>query len=146
VIALAKSKAMANRLVKDASEEQVLRAIDNLQLALKIWKKREAAKSEKKKAANIKKLTAMMADMGLSASDVAQLTGGKDGTRKGKRKAGVGKTQARKTQARKVQKVAPKYSIKANGQTVQWTGRGRMPLVFRAFVDKGGSLEKCLIK
>lgn len=136
VISLAKSKAMANRLVKDASEAQVLRAITNLQAALKTAKVREAAKLEKKKAANIKKLTAIMAEMGLSGSDVAKLTTGKGAAKKAKRKAG----------ARKSRKVAPKYSIKANGETIQWTGRGRMPVAFREFVEKGGSLQKCLIK
>jgi DNA-binding protein H-NS len=136
VISIAKSKAMANRLVKDASEAQVLRAISNLQVALKTAKAREAAKLEKKKAANMKKLTAMMAEMGLSGSDVAKLTAGKRTAKKAKRKAG----------ARKSQKVAPKYSIKANGETIQWTGRGRMPVAFREFVAKGGSLQKCLIK
>ncbi len=49
IISIAKSKAMANRLVKDASEAQVLRAISNLQAALKTAKTREAAKLEKKK-------------------------------------------------------------------------------------------------
>lgn len=136
IISIAKSKAMANRLVKDASEAQVLRAISNLQAALKTAKTREAAKLEKKKAANIKKLTAMMAEMGLSGSDVAKLAAGKRTAKKAKRKAG----------ARKGQKVAPKYSIKANGETIQWTGRGRMPVAFREFVEKGGSLQKCLIK
>lgn len=136
VISIAKSKAMANRLVKDASEAQVLRAISNLQAALKTAKAREAAKLEKKKAANMKKLTAMMAEMGLSGSDLAKLAAGKRTAKKAKRKAG----------ARKGQKVAPKYSIKANGETIQWTGRGRMPVAFREFVAKGGSLQKCLIK
>jgi DNA-binding protein H-NS len=136
VISIAKSKAMANRLVKDASEAQVLRAISNLQAALKTAKAREAAKLEKKKAANMKKLTAMMAEMGLSGSDVAKLAAGKRTAKKATRKAG----------ARKGQKVAPKYSIKANGETIQWTGRGRMPVAFREFVAKGGSLQKCLIK
>lgn len=136
LISLAKSKATANRLVKNASEAQVLRAIANLQAALKATKAREAAKLEKKKAADIKKLTAMMAEMGLSGADVAKLTAGKASARKTKRKAG----------ARKGQKVAAKYTIKAGGETIQWTGRGRMPVAFREFVAKGGSLEKCLIK
>jgi len=136
VISLAKSKAMANRLVKEATEAQVSRAISHLQAALKTTKAREAAKLEKKKAANLKKLTAMMAEMGLSGSDVAKLAAGKTAAKKAKRKAGV----------RKGKKVAPKYSIKANGETIQWTGRGRMPVAFRTFVDKGGKLEKCLIK
>ncbi len=84
----------------------------------------------------MKKLTAMMAEMGLSGSDVAKLAAGKRTAKKAKRKVG----------ARKGRKVAPKYSIKANGETIQWTGRGRMPVAFREFVEKGGSLQKCLIK
>jgi DNA-binding protein H-NS len=37
--------------------------------------------------------------------------------------------------------VPPKYELEG----VQWTGRGRKPKVFQAFVDKGGNLEELLI-
>ena len=43
-------------------------------------------------------------------------------------------------------KVAPKYRLTVGKQIHEWTGRGRMPLVFKEFVEKGNPLEKCLIK
>ena len=134
IVTLAKSKATANRLAKKATVDQLERAIANLKSALEAEKKREAAKNDKRREANIKKLTAMMADMGLSPKDIAQLAAGK-------------KTGAKKKArgAKKGAKVAPKYQITVNGEQIQWTGRGRMPLAFRAFVENGGSLEQCLI-
>ncbi|MFT6916943.1 MAG: DNA-binding protein H-NS [Motiliproteus sp.] len=42
--------------------------------------------------------------------------------------------------------VAPKYQVKAaDGNVVQWTGRGRTPKVFQEYFDNGGSKESCLI-
>ena len=83
-----------------------------------------------------------MAKMGLSAADVKNLI-----VTPLKRKAAVKKTPAkRKTGPRKGKKVAPKYQLKVGKETHKWSGRGRMPLVFKEFVEKGGSLNKCLIK
>ena len=83
----------------------------------------------------------MMTKMGLSAAAIKKLIAAPP-----KRKAARKKTTNRKTSPRKGKKVAPKYQIKAGKQTHKWTGRGRMPLVFKEFVEKGGSLEQCLIK
>ena len=83
----------------------------------------------------------MMTKMGLSAADVKKLIATPP-----KRKAASKKTTNRKTGPRKGEKVAPKYQIKAGKETHKWTGRGRMPLVFKEFVEKGGTLEQCLIK
>ena len=105
-------------------------------------KKAPAKKAAAKQAADLKKLKAMMAKMGLSAADVKKLM-----TTPVMRKGASEKTKAkRKTGPRKGKKVAPKYQLKVGKETHKWTGRGRMPLVFKEFVGKGGSLEKCLIK
>lgn len=133
---IAKSKATANRLAKQVTVEQLERAIANLNGALKTLKSKEAAKAEKRRQANIKKLTAMMSDMGLSAAEVAKLADGKT----------PGRRKAKRPGAKKGAKVAPKYQITANGETIKWTGRGRMPVAFREFVEQGGSLDQCLIK
>ena len=83
-----------------------------------------------------------MAKMGLSAADVRKLTAPQP-----KRKTASKKTAAkRKTGPRKGKKVAPKYQLKVGKETHKWTGRGRMPLVFKEFLEKNGSLDKCLIK
>ena len=140
LINIAKSKATANKLAKSVSADQLEEAIANLQAALDGAKKREQAKEAKRRAANIKKLTAMMADIGLSPKDIAKLADSKPaktGKSKAKRKAGG---------PRKGAKVAPKYEIVVDGERLQWTGRGRMPLAFKALVEKSGSLEQCLIQ
>ena len=142
LLSIANSKATANRLAKSLDANDLAKAIDHLQAALVTAKKREANKAAAKQAADLKKLKAMMAKMGLSAGDVKKLM-----TTPTKRKAASKKTTARrKTGPRKGQKVAPKYQLKAGKETHRWTGRGRMPLVFKEFVGKGGSLDKCLIK
>ena len=158
---LAKSKAAANRAAKQVSVAELEQAIKHLQSALKTTRKREADKAAKKRAADIKKLTAMMAEMGLSAADVS---GTRRGRPKSKAKARVktkakakiktvAKTKAAKKKAPskrksvlKGKKIAAKYQIKAGGKNLTWTGRGRMPVAFREFIAKGGSLDKCLIK
>ena len=139
---IANSKATANRLAKSLDAGDLQKAIDHLQATLATAKKREAKKAATKQAADLKKLKAMMAKMGLSAADVKKLM-----TAPPKGKAGSKKTTAkRKTGPRKGRKVAPKYQLKVGKEIHKWTGRGRMPLVFKEFVEKGGSLDKCLIK
>lgn len=140
IAAVAKSKAAANRAAKNLSPAQLESAAANLKAAAIAAKAREASKADKRRAANIKKLSAMMAEMGLSASDI----GGAG--KPGRKKAPAVKTKAKSKQgARKGTKVAPKYQISAGGKNHKWTGRGRMPVVFREFVEKGGSLEQCKI-
>ena len=144
ISALAKSKASANRVAKSLESKMIKAAIGNLQTALKTLEAREAAKESKRRDANIKKLSAMMAEMGLSASDLS------GGNPKKARKKAAAKTKAKATTKKKAgprkgTKVAPKYQIVADGKKIKWTGRGRMPVAFREFVEKGGSLEQCLI-
>lgn len=142
LLSIAKSKASANRMAKLLTTRELKKAIDHLQSALVAAKKREAKKASTKQAADLKKLKALMAKMGLSAADVKKLMA----TPK-KRKAAGQKTRAKSTVGpRKGKKVAPKYELNVGKQTHQWTGRGRMPLVFKEFAEKNGSLEKCLIK
>ena len=139
---VAKSKASANRVAKSLGSSQLKNAISNLQSALKAAEAREAEKDNKRRAANIKKLTAMMAKMGLSPGDIA----GKASRKSGKKRVKQSKASAKsKVGPKKGTKVSPKYTITSEGKTHQWTGRGRMPLVFKAFVDHGGTLEQCLI-
>ena len=140
---VAKSKATANRLAKALSQVELKRAIKNLQSAAVAIQKAESMKAEKARAANLKKLKAMMDKMGLSAEDMRGFSSKKAPAKRGRPK----KTSAkRKAGPKKGTKVAPKYQIKVGKQTHKWTGRGRMPLVFKDYVEKGGALQKCLIK
>jgi len=143
IAAVAKSKAAANRAAKTLSPAQLESAAANLKAAAAAAKAREASKADKRRADNIKKLSAMMAEMGLSASDISGGAG-----KRGRKKAPAAKAKVKaksKRGARKGTKVAPKYQISAGGKNHKWTGRGRMPVVFREFVEKGGSLEQCKI-
>ena len=139
---VAKSKASANRIAKSLSSSQLKSAISNLQSALNAAQSRETEKGNKQRAANIKKLSAMMAKMGLSPSDITGAASQKTGKKNVKQSKAPAKP---KVGPRKGTKIAPKYTITSEGKTRQWTGRGRMPLVFKHFIDQGGSLEQCLI-
>ena len=131
IASIAKSKVAANRALKSLTIEQVERAIANLSVATETARAREAERAEKKKAIAVKKLKTMMDEMGISAADIT----GSDSapavsTRKARKKSG---------------NVPAKYSITVDGETHQWTGRGRTPVVFRNYVEQGGSLGDCLI-
>tara|TARA_B110000503_G_scaffold67341_1_gene105539 strand:+ start:359 stop:802 length:444 start_codon:yes stop_codon:yes gene_type:complete len=134
---LAKSKAAANRAAKGLNLSQLEKAIANLSQAVKAAKSRESLKEQKKKTITIKKLQALMISAGISPEDMG-LAGAPKTKGKGKRKSAT-------TKGKKQATVAPKYQITVDGKTSQWTGRGRTPIVFRTFVDNGGSLEQCLI-
>lgn len=142
----AKSKAAANKMAKSLAPEDLDRAIQNLQTAAAKIKKAEADKAARQREANLKKLRSMMAEMGLSAADVRDLSGTKAKKPPGRSRkaAATGKTSAKRG-PKKGTKVAPKYQLKVGKQTHKWTGRGRMPSAFKEHVAKGGSLEKCLI-
>ena len=143
LLSAAQSKATASRLATTLTPEDLAKAIKNLQAAAAKIKQGEADKAARARAANLKKLKTMMDKMGLSAEDVRGLPSKKAPAKRGRPK----KTTARKKAGpKKGTKVAPKYQIKVGKQTHQWTGRGRMPLVFKEYVEKGGALEKCLIK
>lgn len=147
LLSAAKSKVAANKMAKSMAAEDLERAIQNLQAAATKIKKGEAEKAARQRAANLKKLKSMMTEMGLSAADVRDLSSTKAKKRPSRPKKATAKRKAAtKKGPKKGTKVAPKYQLKVGKQTHKWTGRGRMPLVFKEHVAKGGSLEKCLIK
>ena len=147
LLSAAKSKVAANKMAKSMALEDLERAIQNLQAAATKIKKGEAEKAARQRAANLKKLKSMMTEMGLSAADVRGLGGAKAKKRPGRpKKVAAKRKAAAKKGPKRGTKVAPKYQLKVGKQTHVWTGRGRMPLVFKEHVAKGGSLEKCLIE
>jgi DNA-binding protein H-NS len=129
---IARSKAAANRAVKALDINQLERAIKNLSAAAQTLKERDSQRAERKKELAVKKLKSMMDELGISAEDIVTP------------KKSVS-TRKKTTGPKKGNKVAPKYQITADGQTHQWTGRGRTPIVFRKHVEQGGSLDDCLI-
>ena len=147
LLSAAKSKVAANKMAKSMAPEDLERAIQNLQAAATKIKKGEAEKATRQRAANLRKLKSMMTEMGLSATDVRGLSGARPQKRPGRpKKAAAKRKAAAKKGLKKGTKVAPKYQLKVGKQTHKWTGRGRMPLVFKNHVESGGSLESCLIK
>ena len=147
LLSAAKSREAANKMAKSMAPEDLARAIRNLQAAATKIKKGEAEKAARQRAANLKKLESMMTEMGLSAADVRGLRGAKAKKRPGRpKKAAAKRKAAAKKGPKKGTKVAPKYQLKVGKQTHKWTGRGRMPLVFKNHVESGGSLDSCLIK
>ena len=147
LLSVAKSKVAANQIAKSMAPEDLQRAIKNLQAAAEKLKKGEADKAARQRSKNLEKLTSMMAEMGLSAADVKGLSGTKVKKRPGRpKKAAAKRKAAGKKGPKKGTKVTPKYQLKVGKQTHKWTGRGRMPLVFKEHLAKGGSLDKCLIK
>ena len=147
LLSAAKSKVAANKMAKSMAPEDLDRAIKNLQSAATKIKKGEAEKAARQRTANLKKLKSMMTAMGLSAADVKGLSSTKTAGRPGRpKKAAAKRKVAAQKGPKKGTKVAPKYQLKVGKQVHKWTGRGRMPLVFKEHLAKGGSLEKCLIK
>ena len=140
---LAKSKVAAKRLAKSVSATELKRAIQNLQSAVTALEKSEAEKANKVRANNLKKIKLTIEKLGLSPEEVAGLVGKKGVAGRGKTKKPATK---KKSGPLKGKKVAPKYAIKVGEETHRWSGRGRMPLVFKDFLQKGGSLENCLLK
>ena len=137
--AMAKSKAAANKMAKNVPLDQLETAIKNLQNVANVIRKREQSKAAARHKAAITKVSALMNDLGLSPSD---LKGAGLKTKAGVRKRKPG---TKKTGPKKGTKVAPKYELNIKGETHRWTGRGRMPLVFKDYLEKGGNLDKCLI-
>ena len=130
---LAKSKVAAKRLAKTVSSAQLKRAIQNLQSAVTALEKLEAEKAVKARADNLKKLELTMEKLGLSPKDVLELAGIKRRVGQG----GPKKKQAKKKNGPlKGKKIAPKYAIKVGKETYRWSGRGRMPIVFKDLCKK----------
>ena len=142
LLEISRSKSTASRLVKLVSEHDLERAIENLKSAGAALRERNAAKAAKSRAKNLMRLEAVVDQLGLSTEDLLLLAEAKERSNRGTPK----KIERKKIGAKRSRKVAPKYKLKVGQQTHKWTGRGRMPLVFKEFVEKGGTLEQCLIK
>ena len=140
IAAIAKSKTTARRVAKSLSTDQIDSAIANLKAASQAEARAAETKTAKQRKANIAKVAKLMGEWGVSASDLSGSAPKKRGRKAAAKKSKVKRGTPKGT------KVAPKYSLKAGGSIHQWTGRGRMPVVFREYVEKGSSLEKLLIK
>ena len=114
LLSAAKSKVAATQLAKALPLEDLTRAIKNLEAAAEKIKKSEACKARRRRSADLKKLKAMMAKMGLSAADVKKLIA----TPPKRKAAGKKKTQPqnRSTQRQKGGTQIPNKGRQANAQ------------------------------
>lgn len=84
------------------------------------------ATAEKAKQEKIEAIRNSMLEAGVDINDLVNLVG--------EASAGVKK------------KVGPKYRIEDDeGSVHEWSGRGRTPLAFQAYFDKGFTKDDCLI-
>ena len=117
--------------------------MENLQAALTNHKEKQIKKAEITCARNVQKVRDLAKKLELSTDDLYDLVPAKRSAR-GQRKTPDSPYGGKRL--KKGSKVAPKYRLTKDGNTYLWVGRGRMLLVFKEFIEKGGSLDKCLIK
>ena len=131
LLKIAKSKTAARKIASQLNLPDLDAAILNLQSAKQFLAKQAEKKSDAQKAKQIKKALSMLDRMGLKPQDLGKFSArNKKPTRKGS----------------PTRKVAAKYRITVKGVVTEWSGRGRMPVVFRDAAGKDGNLSRYLIK
>ena len=103
-LSAAKTRVVANKMVKAFAADDLRRAIENLRGAAERIIKVEADTATSKHAVNLKKLKSMMAEMGLSAADIRGL-----GSAKAARRPGRPKKATAKRPPKKAQRKAPRW-------------------------------------
>ena len=122
---LAGNRAKARAAAKELNVAQLENLIAGLSNALEKMKEDEAlrAQEEAEKARRAEEIAKLIAESGLTLDEITTLTTVKAGNPiKGK-------------------SVAPKYHIEWEGETHEWTGRGRTPKVFEAYFASGKTRE-----
>lgn len=112
---------------QDLSVSELEKVISDLTVIVEDRRAEEEAlaAAEQEKTAKIEAIRQSMQDAGVDINDLMAL---------------VGETTAPK------KKVSPKYRITDDeGNVHEWSGRGRTPLAFQAYFDKGFTKDDCLI-
>ena len=130
LLKIGQSKTIARKIASQVSLGELQRAIQNLQSAQVFLAKQAEKKADAQRAQKIKKAMSLLDRMGLKPEDLG-------GTSKSSGRA--------KIKAHTPRKVAAKYRITVDGVTTEWSGRGRMPVVFRNAMGKRGSIDSYLI-
>ena len=131
LITISKSKTAARKAASQITTAELDAAIHNLQAAKQFLAKQAEKRSNAQKAKQIKKVMSLLDQMGLKPEDLGK---------------------SRKASTRSTKKSAPKrtvpakYRITLKGVVTEWSGRGRMPVVFREAAGKKGDLSRYLIK
>jgi DNA-binding protein H-NS len=129
LLELAGNKAKARAAAKELNVAQLENLIAGFNNALEKAKEEEAAQAEQQalKSARAEEIATLIAKSGLTMEEIALLSTPKAGAIKGKT-------------------VEPKYRLTVNGETHEWTGRGRTPKVFQKYFDAGNSRKSVEIK
>ena len=111
--------------VSDLSVEELILFQDKLNKLIDDREAQEAANLEMnaERNAQIDAIRKQMAELGLSADDIEAVTAPK----------------------KKRDPRPAKYKIEVNGESITWTGQGRMTTVFKKELDEGFTLEDFLI-
>ena len=131
LITISKSKTAARKAASQIAPAELDAAIRNLQAAKQFLAKQAEKKNSAQKAKQIKKVMSLLDQMGLKPEDLGK-----------SRKAS--KRSTKKSAPKR--KVPAKYRITVKGVITEWSGRGRMPVVFREAAGKKGDLSRYLIK
>lgn len=122
-------KTSLRKACKELSVSELEKLLENLNdLMAERKQEAEAVEAERaQKQASIDAIKKQMADSGVDLNDLLAVL---EATPSAKPKGTV----------------KPKYQIEdADGNVLQWTGRGRTPKLFQQYFDQGGSKEDCLI-
>ncbi|MEP0074145.1 MAG: H-NS histone family protein [Marinomonas sp.] len=132
LLELAGNKAKARAAAKELTIPQLENLIEGFTNALEKAKAEEAALAAEQaaKSARAEEIAALIASSGLTMEEVALLSVPK----------------AKKAGATKGKTVAPKYRLVVDGETHEWTGRGRTPKVFQEYFNAGNSRKSVEIK
>lgn len=110
--------------VKELSVEELTSVQEKLAAIIEKRKEQEAEliKAQQEKLEKLEAIKQQMAEAGIDISDLQDVA-----ETKPKRKAG--------------KKRPVKFKITQDGETVAWTGVGRMPVVFKEALEQGKKLE-----
>jgi len=130
-IKIAKNRNSLKALTKDFYIDELEKLVNNINIIIEQRKEAEAKLKEKhkEKIQQIENIKTLLSEQGLSIDDLIN-----DPT------ATINKPSKPK------KKLKPKYRIvDLNGETHEWTGRGKTPIVFKDYFELGNSKESCLI-
>lgn len=127
LLKMAKSKTAARKIASQVSSTELGLVIRNLESAKEFLDKKAERTRNAQKTQRIKKVMAMLDKMNLTAEDLPR-------------------SQKPTNKSKPNRQVPAKYRITVKGAVTEWSGRGRMPLVFRDALTKNPNLDRYLIK
>lgn len=128
LVDLSEKRALLKRIARQMPIDSTLKLIGALQAGLKLAEDDELKRMEEvavKETAAIE-IVEKMAEAGLTFDDISTYSS----------------MSNKKIKTRSIAKVEPKYRIEVDGETHEWTGRGRAPRVFADFFEAHNVTKK----